>query len=73
MSDGGKGSAKRPSQITKEQFASNWDQIFGKSKQKQPQPLVESYPTEIEKRLPDKLDTNAFMQPYAIPLQSQSV
>ena len=28
-----KGSALRPAQITKEEFDSNWDKIFGKKKQ----------------------------------------
>lgn len=30
---GGKGSAPRPVSITKEEFASNWDVIFGKKKE----------------------------------------
>lgn len=30
MSDGGKGSGARPLSISKDQFASNWDAIFGK-------------------------------------------
>lgn len=30
---GGKGSAPRPVSISKEQFASNWDTIFGKKKE----------------------------------------
>ena len=30
MSDGGKGSAKRPTQVSKETFSRNWDAIFGK-------------------------------------------
>ena len=30
MSDGGKGSSPRPYSVSQEQFASNWDAIFGK-------------------------------------------
>ena len=30
MSDGGKGSSPRPFSVNQEQFASNWDTIFGK-------------------------------------------
>lgn len=30
MSTGGKGSALRPTQVSKEKFANNWDAIFGK-------------------------------------------
>lgn len=32
MSDGGKGSAPRPFSVSQEQFASNFDLIFGKAK-----------------------------------------
>lgn len=32
MSDGGKGSSPRPFSVSQEQFASNWDSIFGKKK-----------------------------------------
>ena len=32
---GGKGSAARNMEITAEEFASNWDRIFGKKKEKQ--------------------------------------
>lgn len=30
MSDGGKGSSPRPFSVSQEQFANNWDKIFGK-------------------------------------------
>ena len=30
MGDGGKGSAARPFSVTQDEFASNWDRIFGK-------------------------------------------
>lgn len=30
MSDGGKGSARRPKQIAEEQYAERWDLIFGR-------------------------------------------
>ncbi len=33
---GGKGSGKRPSQVSKEQFANNWDTIFSKKKETKP-------------------------------------
>ena len=33
MSDGGKGSKPRPYSVPQDQFASNWDTIFGKKKQ----------------------------------------
>lgn len=33
MSTGGKGSAPRPIGVSKEEFASNWDRIFGKKKE----------------------------------------
>lgn len=32
MSDGGKGSAMRPTQVSKENFSNNWDTIFTKKK-----------------------------------------
>lgn len=32
MGDGGKGSAPRPFSVSQDQFASNWDAIFGKKK-----------------------------------------
>lgn len=32
MSDGGKGSSPRPYSVSQEQFANNWDAIFGKKK-----------------------------------------
>lgn len=35
MSDGGKGSAPRPYSVTQDQFANNWDAIFGKKKSKE--------------------------------------
>ena len=35
MSNGGKGSGPRPFSINQEQFAINWDNIFGKKKDKQ--------------------------------------
>lgn len=31
-SSGGKGSARRPSEVSSEQIANNWDTIFGKKK-----------------------------------------
>jgi hypothetical protein len=31
----GKGSSQRPRQVSKEQFDSNWDQIFKKQKEKE--------------------------------------
>lgn len=34
MSDGGKGSDSRPMEVTRQQFASNWDLIFGKKSAK---------------------------------------
>lgn len=30
MSDGGKGSSPRPFSVTQDQFANNWERIFGK-------------------------------------------
>lgn len=35
MSDGGKGSTPRPYSVSQEQFASNWDAIFGKKSKEQ--------------------------------------
>lgn len=35
MSDGGKGSAPRPYSVSQEQFANNWDAIFGKKSKEQ--------------------------------------
>ena len=32
MGDGGKGSSPRPYSVSKEEFANNWDAIFGKKK-----------------------------------------
>ncbi len=32
MGDGGKGSSPRPFSVSQDQFASNWDAIFGKKK-----------------------------------------
>ena len=32
MSDGGKGSARRPAQVSDEQYAERWDQIFQRKK-----------------------------------------
>ena len=32
MGDGGKGSGPRPYSVSQEQFANNWDAIFGKKK-----------------------------------------
>lgn len=34
MGDGGKGSAPRPFSVSQEQFASNWEAIFGKKENK---------------------------------------
>lgn len=36
MSDGGKGSVPRPFGVSQEQFANNWDAIFGKKKKEEP-------------------------------------
>lgn len=36
MGDGGKGSAPRPFSVSQDQFASNWDAIFGKKSQSEP-------------------------------------
>ena len=36
-----KGSSARPIEIPREQFRSNWDQIFGKKDQQKPQELQE--------------------------------
>lgn len=33
MSDGGKGSARRPMQVADEQYAERWDLIFARDKQ----------------------------------------
>lgn len=33
MSDGGKGSAPRPMQVSRDKYSSNWDAIFKKEKQ----------------------------------------
>jgi hypothetical protein len=35
MGDGGKGSGSRPFSVSQDQFASNWDAIFGKKKTQQ--------------------------------------
>lgn len=32
MGDGGKGSSRRPSEISEEQFMQNWELVFGKKK-----------------------------------------
>lgn len=32
MSDGGKGSAPRPMEVSREQYSNNWDAIFKKTK-----------------------------------------
>ena len=32
MSDGGKGSVRRPKQITQEEADNNWERVFGKKK-----------------------------------------
>ena len=32
MGDGGKGSSPRPYSVSQEEFANNWDAIFGKKK-----------------------------------------
>lgn len=34
MTDGGKGSKPRPYSVTQDQFAQNWDMIFGKRNEK---------------------------------------
>lgn len=33
--EAGKGSFKRPREVSKEQFESNWDKIFGKKKEQE--------------------------------------
>lgn len=38
MSDGGKGDSPRPYSVSQEEFASNWDRIFGKKKDTVPMP-----------------------------------
>lgn len=36
MSDGGKGSGRRPTQVNQKEFSNNWEMIFGKKdKQKE--------------------------------------
>ena len=42
MGDGGKGSSPRPFSVSQDQFAQNWDAIFGK-KNKQPQDKTHCY------------------------------
>ena len=32
MSDGGKGSGRRPREVSDQQFTENWERIFGKKK-----------------------------------------
>lgn len=34
MSDGGKGSAPRPMEVSRDQYSNNWDAVFNKSKMK---------------------------------------
>ena len=45
MGDGGKGSSPRPYSVSQEQFADNWEKIFGKKKKtddkEDDNPLVE--------------------------------
>ena len=38
MSHGGKGDSPRPYSVTQEEFASNWDRIFGKKSMTMPMP-----------------------------------
>lgn len=49
-SDGGKGSGRRPLQIPKEQFESNWDKIFGKkdADKKTPTELLQDVYEQVE-------------------------
>jgi len=44
--DGGKGDARRPLSIPKEQFESNWDTIF-----KKPSPLADKLIKQIEENI----------------------
>lgn len=44
--DGGKGDARRPLAIPKEQFNNNWDAIF-----KKPNPLADKLIKQIEKAI----------------------
>lgn len=48
MSDGGKGSKPRPLSVTPEEFAANWDTIFGKKKTEQER-VVEAARDENER------------------------
>lgn len=47
MSDGGKGSGRRPLQVPKDQFDDNWDAIFGK-KERKPEQVEEDERKEKE-------------------------
>ena len=49
MRDGGKGDARRPLSIPKEQFESNWDTIF-----KKPNPLADKLIKQIEENIKEK-------------------
>jgi hypothetical protein len=49
MGDGGKGSAPRPFSVSQEQFAANWEAIFGKKTVAQPNQSKQDDP---------KVDTN---------------
>lgn len=48
MSDGGKGTERRPQQVSEEEADANWTRIFGKSKK---QSFDEVYPVKIETNL----------------------
>lgn len=50
MSDGGKGSKQRPSAVASEEFASNWDKIFGKK------PTESDTPAETETVLDEPVE-----------------
>lgn len=41
MSDGGKGSSPRPYSVSQEQFADNWEAIFGKDKKSKQEKALE--------------------------------
>ena len=43
MSDGGKGSSPRPYSVSQDQFANNWDAIFGKKKKEEPAAKPDCY------------------------------
>lgn len=40
MSDGGKGSSRRPKAVTDLEYATRWDAIFGRDEQPEPKPMA---------------------------------